>query len=561
MTTTTTPPQRVDLGADPMDPTTVRIPPLPYRPTLPCQLAEAVRRFGDREFVVDGTGRHSFADIEQRSRRIAGQLVAGGVGKASRVGMLAPNGATWASAFIGAARAGALVVPLSTFSAPGELRRALRHGDIQCLIVPPTMFGRSMEDMVEEAVPELRDHPGGTLYIADLPFLRAVVVLDGATRAWATDLVSTHDDHGRPTIGVDLLEQLEAEITPADHFVMIYTSGTTSEPKGVVHTHGAQIRHGARMAEVRGLFPGEKTLAVMPFFWVGGLTCAFLPALHAGTSLICQEKFEPSSALDLIEREQPDSLAAWADVRQRLLHHATYPDRNLEGIGFLPPVGSPEPDTGLLHNSLGMTETSGPHTAAFGADRATILSERHRGSFGPRVPYVEHRIADPETNATLDDHEEGEVCIRGYSVMVGLYKKEREEVFDADGWYHTNDRGHFVDDFLIFTGRINEMIKTSGANVSPREVEVALASFPGVELPLVFGLPDAARGEIVVAGVVVGDGAELDIERLADHARNELSPYKVPRHFVVLRDEEVPFLASGKPDRRYVRDLLARRLA
>jgi acyl-CoA synthetase (AMP-forming)/AMP-acid ligase II len=327
-----------------------------------------------------------------------------------------------------------------------------------------------------------------------------------------------------------------------------------------VHTHGTQVRHGANLADLRGMSSADRIFAAMPFFWVGGLTCTLLPSLHTGAMLICQERFEAGTALDLIERERPNLLMGWPNVRQRLLSHPSLAGRDVEGVPFLPPPGTPDIDLQLMHNSLGMTETSGPHTAA-GVDELTrVLPEELRGSFGPRVPYVEHRIADFDTNATLPDAELGEVCIRGYSVMAGMYKREREDVFDAEGWYHTGDRGYFRGDYLFFKGRATEMIKTAGSNVAPREVEVALEAFPEIKLALVFGLPDEERGQVVVAAVVAANGAAVDPDDVRERIRKELSTYKVPRSIVVLDEADVPLLGSGKPDRRAVAATVADRL-
>src|SRR5262249_36630183 len=296
---------------------------------------------------------------------------------------------------------------------PAELRKVLRHGDAQLLVVPPRLFGRDMGGFLDEALPGLAAAAatrGTVLYETELPYLRSVLVHGGEAPAWPA------------TVSDELVTAMEEQVVPADWLCTIYTSGTTSEPKGVVHTHGTQLRHGANLADLRSLATGTRVFAAMPFFWVGGLTCTLLPALHVGAALICQERFEAGGALDLIERERPSVLMGWPNVRQRLVAHQNFPGRDFDGVPFLPPPGTPEIDLQLMHNSLGMTETSGPHTAAGTDEMTRILPESLRGSFGPRVPYVEHRIADFDTNATLPDGQEGEVCIRGYSVMVGMYK-------------------------------------------------------------------------------------------------------------------------------------------
>ena len=317
----------------------------------------------DVEYIVGGDRRLTFAEVDRQSREIARHLVAHGIGKASRVAMMCTQGPDWAVSFLGIARTGAIAVPLSTFYAPAELRHTLRNGDVEHLIMPSTMFGNDTQPYVESAVAELRDATGALHLIPGLPFLRRVTFLGETDRSWAlsVDPERRLDDS---TITDDLLDAIESEVTPADLLVMVHTSGTTSDPKGVLHTHGTQVRHGATMSSLRPTGVGDKVLAVMPFFWIGGLTCTFLPALHAGSTLLCLEKFDTTSALDLIERERPAAMMAWPSVRVRLKRDPTYADRDLGDIAFLDPPGSPDVDPGLVHNSLGMTETSGPHSAA-----------------------------------------------------------------------------------------------------------------------------------------------------------------------------------------------------
>ena len=561
MSSTRTQPVPVPVPGDPMHPDTVRVYPLDFPATMSALLRRAVDLYGDRDLVVTAERRLTFAEIERASRALAARLVEAGVTKGTRVGMLFPQGAEWIVAFLGTVRAGAVAVPFSTFYAPGELRRALVHGDVQHLLLPATLFGRDMAAFAEQALPELGRATGPVLFLPEVPYLRSVWLDGGNDRAWVTAFDSMSPAATGGAVDGDFVDRVEEQISPADLLVTIYTSGTTSEPKGVVHTHGTQVRHGVHMARHRALSADDVTFAAAPFFWIGGFTCTFMAALYSGSALLCQERFEAGAALDLIEREQPTKYFGWATVLPHLVNHPSYPDRNLAGVPFLPPPGAPPVDRGLRHLSLGMTETSGPHTGVGPAEGRQVLPERLRGSFGARLPYVEHRIADPATNATLvDDDQEGEVCIRGYSVMAGLHKREREEAFDADGWYHTGDRGFWRDGYLIFTGRATEMIKTAGSNVAPREVEVALETFPEVKFALVFGLPDSRRGEIVVAGVVPAPGAGIDVEELRERARSQLSNYKIPRTIVVLGDDEVPALGSGKPDRRAVKAILHARL-
>jgi acyl-CoA synthetase (AMP-forming)/AMP-acid ligase II len=169
----------------------------------------------------------------------------------------------------------------------------------------------------------------------------------------------------------------------------------------------------------------------------------------------------------------------------------------------------------------------------------------------------ELRIVDPETGEPLAEGEEGAIEIRGYFLMQGMYKREREEVFTRDGFYNTGDKGYLLGPLLFLTGRLTEMIKTSGNNVAPPEVEAVIRALPDVKDVHVLGVPDAERGEIVAALVVAEPGVEIDPDDLRDRARAQLSNYKVPRHVVVVDERDVPWLATGKPDRLAIRSILA----
>jgi acyl-CoA synthetase (AMP-forming)/AMP-acid ligase II len=190
------------------------------------------------------------------------------------------------------------------------------------------------------------------------------------------------------------------------------------------------------------------------------------------------------------------------------------------------------------------------------------LPEKLRGSFGRSVPGLEHKVVEPETGRTLGPDELGEICARGYAVMQGLYKVEREEAFDTDGYYHTGDAGYFsADGHLFFKGRLGEMIKTGGANVAPRELELVIATLPEVLAAHAVGVPDPARGENVAVAVVLREGAKLDAKTLHARLKDQLSAYKLPRHTFFVTSAEIPMTDSGKLDRRKLRDALAQRVA
>jgi acyl-CoA synthetase (AMP-forming)/AMP-acid ligase II len=279
-----------------------------------------------------------------------------------------------------------------------------------------------------------------------------------------------------------------------------------------------------------------------------------------GFPLLCMDRHEPAGAYDLMEQYQATQLAMWPHLAKRFIQQVVDAGKDLSKVPALHAMTTFKGDPQLRHNSLGQTESFGPHTAA-GPELTRELPEELRGSFGLPVPCIQHRIVDPATGKDVAPGESGEVVVRGYSLSAGQYKRERHEAFDDDGWLHTGDKGHFIGNVLIFTGRITEMIKTSGSNVAPREVEVTIEKFPGVGLAVVLGVPDPARGEAVGAVVATRDGATIDVEALRAELYEELSNYKVPRHIVVVPQSDVPMLGSGKPDKRTLREWLAKAAA
>lgn len=540
----------------------MELPQLDYLPTVPVALRRGAELHGDRDFVVMPDRRLSFRQAEAASRRVAKQLIAAGIGKGSRVAIHYANSPEWIVAFFAVTRIGAIGIPLSTAYKPAELRKALRHSDAQAFIFPPTLAGVDHLSYVEQALPSLAGwkEGNGLMLLPEAPFLRTIFVSGDTDRAWGRQ-ISLAADADADDFGISdaHLEAMEAEVAPADWVMLVYTSGTTADPKGVIHTHGNWIRHNDNLSKFLGVTSETKTYGGMPWFWIGGLGLGVGNALCRGFALVCVEKFDPAVVLELIQREKPVAIGMWPQLAQRFREYIVSTGIDVNTVpGFMPPPGGPV-DPGLKHNSLGQTESFGPHTGAPGSgpEAGRILPEELRGSFGLRVPYIEHKIVDPDTNEELPEGVDGELKVRGYSIAHGLYKKERYEAFDDDGWLHTGDKCHFRGPYLFFKGRISEMIKTSGSNVAPREVELTLETFPEIALAVVLGIPDERRGEAVGVVLVPPPGVDIDIASVRARAYEELSNYKVPSRYLVLQDHELPILGNGKPDKLKLRQLLA----
>ena len=513
------------------------------------------RAEADGEFLVTDDERLTFGEADTASLELADALLASGVGKGTRIGILFPNCAQWLISWLAAARIGALTVPLSTFAPGGELARLLRHTDVQVVLMGQSIADRDLVQRMHDALPGLTDS-GAVIATPEAPYLRRIYIWPGSERAWASPWPR------RTESAASLTSSAEDEVVPADDLVVVTTSGTTALPKSVVHTHGSLVRHAYILARHRGVTSADRIYSPMPFFWVGGLTMVVLQALSTGAAILAQDVFEAGSTLALLERERATFISCWAQASQAMADHPDFAKRDLSSvrggtmIQALPLDRRPrEPD--LIPNLLGMTETGGPHTMVEVPD--TPLPPELRGSFGIPLPgVVQHRIVDPVSGVETPSGHEGEIQVRGQIVMNGIYKEERHEVFGPDGWYATGDRAWFDEaGHLHFTGRASTLIKTAGSNVSPAEVESVLDAMLEVVHSFVVGIPHPVRGQVVAAAVVPAHGAELTAAALMAHARQNLSSFKVPTVVLVLSEDQLPMLPTGKIDRTALVAMLA----
>jgi acyl-CoA synthetase (AMP-forming)/AMP-acid ligase II len=522
----------------------------PYEnPTVGAFIRRRAAEIGDQQLIVLGSRSLTYAQAEERSTALAHGLLDAGIGKGSHVGVLMPNGPDWVTVWLAAARIGAVLVPINTFYKPRELAWVLHHADVSTLLTVDRYLGHDYLERLEESAPSLAECNGRDVSANELPCLKSVYVWGEATRSWSRSA----DPLFATATSAAVLEAAEAEVSPDDPMMIIYSSGSTADPKGAVHGQGSTLRHAWNLNTFRDLTQHDRIYTPMPFFWVGGFVFSLLAAMHAGACLLTEESFEPGRTLDLLENEAATIVAGWPHYSKAMSEHESFPRRDLSRLrggnlyDLLPEDVRPN-DPELRANSLGMTETCGPHTIG----RMDVdLPESLRGSFGKSVPGLEHKIVDPESGETLAAGEFGEICVRGYSLMQGLYKVVRDEVFDGDGYYHTGDGGYFdADGHLYFKGRLGDVIKTGGANVSPLEIEQLMAAMDEIKQAYVIGLPDADRGEIVAAAVVLNADAELSQEDLAGRLKKELSSYKVPKRYFFRTSEELPFTDTGKIDKR-----------
>ena len=342
--------------------------------------------------------------------------------------------------------------------------------------------------------------------------------------------------------------------------MIVHTSGSTSEPKGVIHQHGALLRHVESLNDFTHCVPDDVLFSNSPFFWIGGYAYSFLATLVAGSTLVCSNATDAAQTLDLLERTRPTIGIGFPSTVAHLVVEPSFPRRDFSSMrrGNLWPLMQADirpVDPELRHNMLGMTEAG---SVCLASDDDRDQPEHRRGSFGRVVPGLESKIVDPDTGVECGVGEVGELWLRGPNMMEGYYGRERHETFTADGWYRSGDLMHVdADGFHYFTGRHTDMIKTtSGANVAPREVEAAIADVCGLVAHVV-GVEDSKLGQLVAAAVRVPEGQQAPTEEeLRALLKVRLSAYKIPKRYVFLSDDAVPMLSSGKIDNHALKELL-----
>jgi len=505
-------------------------------------VAQAHARASHPLLICDGD-RLSYADAERRSAVLARGLIALGAGKGTHVGLLFPNGTSFVIAALAAARIGAVIVPFTTFATTPELRQQLADGDVQILLAARSYRSHRYDERLGDLCTISGAARTFSCANPEVPQLRQIVFeLDALAELAA---------------GVDesLLDALVTDVDPCDPLAIIYTSGTTAAPKGVIHTHGSLIGHQRNLNDIRALADGDTLFCNSPFFWVGGFTFGLLATLVAGATLLCSNATDAGQVLDLLEAEKPNLTNGFAATVARLAEHPSFATRDLSSLrrGNLYPIMAPDcrpHDPELRHNMLGLTETGG--TVLLSADESD-QPESRRGSYGRPAPGFEIKVigVDGEPVSTGDC---GELCLRGPYLMQRYHRRSREESFDADGWLHTGDTVRTdVDGFVYFLGRRTAMIKTAGANVSPVEVENAIGRVTGLTA-YVLALPDSDRGQVVGAVLALRAGEPLNEAALREGLAKELSSYKIPRRIVAVPDTTIALLSSGKVDRQRLRE-------
>ena len=511
-------------------------------------LAEVAARHGDRRAVV-GAGRSlTYRGLESESRALARALVGAGVVKGARVALLMANRPEWIVSAFAVGMLGGVLTPVNTFAGREEQDYILRHSDASALLMQPVLRGHAFLDDLLEAHPGIEAGAPGRLLVRTLPQLRRVVSLDleaprGGVETWNGLLARSG------AVPEALLDDLIDEVVPSDDGLVIYTSGTTAQPKGVLHTQRAALLQGWRFADMLRFTPDDRLYTTYPFFWTAGIAMSIGAALAAGACLLLDETFDPGAALDLIETERATAIHAWPHQHKALGEHPSAAGRDLTSVrkvDFSSPLAKLagiEEDVYGAGASYGLSETF-TIASALPADAPL---EMRRASSGVPWPGMQLRIVDPETGRELERGAEGEIAVKGCTLMRGYYKVPRENVFDEQGFFRTQDAGSIdADGRLHWTGRLSNLIKTGGANVSPVEIQRLLESHPQVKVGIPVGVDHPTLGEALVLCAVPVEGARLDEDEVRGWLRARLAAYKVPRRVLAFRPDELSYTGNQK---------------
>lgn len=527
---------------------------MPTSRTIPDLLREQAERYGDREVLVGGGKRYTYRSLLEEVRAFAKGLSALGIGKGSRVAILMGNKPEWVIADLAICSLGGIMVAVNTWVTARELGYILKHSDAEMLVFSGRFLRYDYAAMLGELEPLSQSmplmkrfvHVGETGYRDSIPFEE--VYRRGAD------------------VPDSVIDEAAAAVHPEDVTYLLYTSGSTSTPKGVQLQHYGLIENMWHLGNRMHVTHEDRLWLAVSLYWGLGCENALFNLLTHGGCVVLQEYFEPGEALRLIEEERCTLYYGTPNMAQAMAEHPDRPKRDLSSLRSGGGTGTPDQFERVVSlgakevcHIYGLTETYGNCNVSDGR-----LDPRDKvfHSVGRPLDGVIQRIVDPKTLEPLPPGKVGEIQVKKY-VTIGYYKDEdkNREAFTEDGYFRTGDLGYYDEEgYLYFRGRIKEMIKTGGINVAPAEVEEVLLRQEGVRQAYVVGVPDPVRDEVIGA-VIVPDGPVPDgfEEKLSKALRRELAAYKLPKLYHIAEETDLPLTSTGKLQKNRLHELFAKK--
>ena len=506
----------------------------------------------DHEAIVFPHARFTYGEVAERAKQAARSLAALGVGRGDHVGLLMPNCPDFVFNFFGIQLLGAVAVPINTRFRARELAFVIDNADLVVLLTSDIVD--DAVDFVERLGETFEDLPGAgdpaALSLAGAPKLRSVVLLGEKEPPGFLSQRAYDAKAGEVDESYVLKERSMARVR--DVALILFTSGTTANPKGCLLTHEAVVRPWCSAAWKLRITSEDRVWDALPMFHMSCLG-PMVFCFSIGATLISMLHFEPGAALEQIEQERATWLySVFPPIVMALIRHPDFSSRDLSSVRGLLNVAPPD-TLRLIQDAFrpavhvgghfGMTECAGAITC-----NEWEASEEHQAeTCGPALPGVEVRVVDPESGAPLGAQETGELQIRGCGLFEGYYRQpeQTEAMFDPEGWLRSGDQGRMDEDGrVIYLGRIKDMLKVGGENVAPSEIESHLSTHPAVKLVQVVGAPDERLDEVPAAFIELVPGHELSADEAVEYCKGQIASFKVPRHVRFVSAEEWPMSAT-----------------
>lgn len=522
----------------------------------------AAARWGEREGLTFEGRRWSFRELRSEVERAAKALIAAGVAAGDHVCLWLGNRPEFVFLFFAVAKIGAVLVPINFRFRTRDMAYVVAQSDATTLIAADRERGVDYLAMIDELLPALRAQTPGALTHAATPALRRVILLGAApvpgTLDWQELL-----RRGASVPDTELARR-SAAVDPDGTAYIMYTSGTTGFPKGVMQGHNA-LRCVFDGASRHGVTVNDVILDYLPLFHAYAVSEALLKSPATGARHVLMPAFDAGEALRLIEAERATLINGFDTHFKDLLEHPRRADADLSSLrtgvcaaGMLSsePIARRAQVLARTMTAYGMTEVGVCITSSFlDSDEESRVSMS-----GWPLPGYEIKVIDPASGAELPAGEIGEICVRGYGVMQGYYRKPEEtaQTVDAAGWLHTGDSGFLrADGCLRFLGRYKDLLKVGGENVDPTEVEGLLLEDPRINHVAVVGLPDARLAEVPVAFVIRQASEALTEADVVALCRGRIAGFKIPRRVFFV--DAFPMTGSGKIQKYLLREDAIRR--
>jgi len=515
-------------------------------------LLRSAERRPDHEALVFPHARFTYREVADRAIQAARSLAALGVGRGDHVGLLMPNSPDFVFGFFGIQLLGAVAVPLNTRYRARELAYVVENADLVALLTSDIVD--EQVDYVERLGETFEDLPGSpdpeALSLSAAPKLRAVVLLGDKEPPGL--LPRRRFDELGAGVGEDEVLAARARVRVRDVGLILFTSGTTANPKGCLLTHEAVVRVWTSVAHTLRITEDDRVWDALPMFHMSCLG-PMIFSFDLGATLISTLHFDPGEGLEQMESERATWLyTVFPPIAMGLVKHPDFGSRDLSAVRGLLNVAPPD-TLRLIQDAFapavqigghfGMTECAGAITC----NEWDASLEDRVNTCGAGLPGIDVRVVDPLTEEPLPPGERGELQIRGYGQFEGYYKdaKKTAETFAPGGWLRSGDQGTMDERGLVtYLGRIKDMLKVGGENVAPSEIESHLSTHPAIKLVQVVGAPDERLEEVAAAFVELVPGQELTEDEVIEYCRGQIASFKVPRHVRFVTAAEWPMSAT-----------------